>query len=64
LELTFDGVAYILVVRCASGDCLEVMAERKEDASTWSAVFAAKCASNVRGLLAVSEGPALLLDVG
>ena len=42
-ELTFDGVNYILSVRCAGGDSLEVVAERKEDASTWAATFAAKC---------------------
>lgn len=42
-ELTFDGVAYILSVRCTGGDTLEVVAERKEDASAWAATFAAKC---------------------
>ncbi|PRW56091.1 coiled-coil domain-containing 61-like isoform X1 [Chlorella sorokiniana] len=41
-ELTFDGVAYILSVRCTGGDALEVVAERKEDASAWAATFAAK----------------------
>lgn len=42
-ELTFDGVAYIFSVRCTGGDTLEVVAERKEDASAWAATFAAKC---------------------
>ncbi|KAL4457977.1 hypothetical protein ABPG75_012842 [Micractinium tetrahymenae] len=41
-ELTFDGTAYIVTVRCAGGDLLEVAVEQKEDASVWSAAFAAK----------------------
>ncbi len=36
-------MAYILSVRCTDGDMLEVVAERKEDASAWAATFAAKC---------------------
>lgn len=47
-ELTFDGVVYILTVRCMGGDALEVIVERKEDASTWGATFAAKCERRAR----------------
>lgn len=36
-------MAYILSVRCTGGDTLEVVVERKEDASAWAATFAAKC---------------------
>lgn len=36
-------MAYILSVRCTGGDTLEVVVERKEDASAWAAMFAAKC---------------------
>ena len=42
-ELAFDGAAYIITARCVGGDCLEVVAERKDDASAWGATFAAKC---------------------
>jgi hypothetical protein len=42
-ELTFDGLAFIVSVKCSSGDCLEVAVEQRDDASTWSATFAAKC---------------------
>lgn len=50
-ELTFDGVAYIVTVRCVGGDTLEVVVEHKADASTWAAAFAAKC-----GWLACVDG--------
>lgn len=30
-------------MRCVGGDLLEVVVEQKEDASMWSATFAAKC---------------------
>ena len=43
-ELTFDGVHHSVSVRSVGGDLLEIAVERTEDASTWSAAFAAKCA--------------------
>ncbi|KAL4427003.1 hypothetical protein ABPG77_009564 [Micractinium sp. CCAP 211/92] len=41
-ELTFDGIVYLATVHCAGGDLLEVVVERKDDASVWSATYAAK----------------------
>lgn len=55
-ELSFDGVAYTLAVRCVGGDALEVVVERKEDAAVWNATFTAKCERR-RGLLALLPPP-------
>lgn len=58
-ELTFDGVAYILSVRCTGGDTLEVVVERKEDASAWAATFAAKCECGCRGRRGACSWPCI-----
>lgn len=57
-ELTFDGTTYIATVRCAGGDLLEVVVEQKDDASVWSATFAAKCEPCFASLLPACCCPA------